>query len=150
MSRLLVEGRGEETKLRWSSDAGSILETTADSTDVFRDHLIFEEGELVEREEGIQDTIHVFLLAIDGSGGSAYKWIDLQYNAMTEPKYLDEKIVSLAIDLQGLVQVDIVQTADGYSLENAIPVSEVPQELAHPCMGDILMDLDWIRSGRCA
>ena len=150
VSRLLVEGRAEEARLRWSSDAGSILETSIDSTDVFRDHLIFKEGELVGREEGKQDTIHVFLLAIDGSGGSVYKWIDLQYNALIEPKYLDEKIVALPSDLQGLVQVDIVRTADGYSFENVISVEEAPQDIPHPCMESVLMNLDWIRSGRCA
>jgi hypothetical protein len=152
VARLKVseEANTEDVQFRWSADGGTILELSTVSTDVFFDTLTFEENELLSREDGEHTRIHVFLLCIDGMGGSSHRWIDLDFSGESTKFFQKEMIVSFEGDAEpGFVQVDFVQTVDGFSLENPVSIDTPSDDIPHPCMKSSLFDLAWLRQGRC-
>ena len=94
--------------------------------------------------------IHVFLLTIDGVGGSSHRWIDLDFSGESTWGFQGEMMLSLEEEIEpGLLQIDFVQSDGGYSLEHPMSVDAPPVEIPHPCMGAVLFDLSWLRQGRC-
>lgn len=135
---------------RWSADGGTILELSSSSTDVFFDTLRFEEDELILREEGQKDRIHVFLLTIDERGGTATQWVDVDFSGEDIPIY-HQMMLPISEPLEsGLVQLDVLKTEDGYRLENPTVLDSPPQEPSHICMPRAIFDIRWIRQGRCS
>ena len=146
-----LEGSTEDEQVfRWSSSGGTLLELSASTVDLFYDTLHFEEDILEERKEGNSDRIHVFLLGMDGKGGTSTRWIDVDFSE-TNIKLYDEVFLPIADPLDsGLVQVDVVDTEDGLVFENPIYIENIPQEVVHPCMAGPIFDIYWMRQGRCS
>lgn len=141
----------DETQIfRWSASGGTLRELSASSTDLFFDTLHFEEDILESREEGNIDRVHVFLLGMDREGGTSKRWIDVDFSGAEIPIYNELMLPLLDSVASGLIQVDFVQTEDGFVLENPIELDEIPQEVVHPCMAASLFDMYWLRQGRCS
>lgn len=139
-----------DAQLRWSADAGTILELSQTSTDVFPNRIYFEDDEVIQREEDYAEEIHVFVLALDGQGGIGYSWLDLDFRDQIDLVYTDNMILPLEDSLDsGLYRVDFEQQNAAFVLSNPETVSEIPIEIPHPCMDSALLNIAWLRQGRC-
>ena len=147
--RLQTDSQDPLLRHRWSADGGTLLELSSSSTDLFFDVLHFEEEELILRDEGQKNRIHVFLLTLDGNGGTSTQWVDVDFSGEIVPVYRQMMLPILEPLDSGFVQLDVRMTQDGYLLENPIPLESLPQEPSHLCMPDVIFDMHWLRQGRC-
>ncbi|MEC7984184.1 MAG: hypothetical protein VX278_03415, partial [Myxococcota bacterium] len=149
-ARLTNVSSSDTIQNRWMHDVGSVLELSQSSADFFSQRIDFDGEEFTSEDVDIQ-IMEVFLLAIDGLGGSTWKWIHLNF---TEDVFLqhDEQFIPIPFSQDvGLLAIDVFELTTGYELQNPRFVDDLSAASALECAPtDQPFQLLWLKQGRCS
>ena len=145
-----------DVRLMLAEGAGTLLRLDEATTDLLREDLRFDDGELVSRQPLDPGMSLVLALATDGEGGNRWRWLSI-------PMGVEGAWVSsdgLAIDLgsvdssTGLVAVTLtaLDAASGeMTFSDPQPVSDLDQQEPLDCaIAGQAFRLSWLHGGRCA
>lgn len=141
---------------RWMSAGGqgTLLEVEAFAADVLAEEVVFEDGEVLSREDSGPGIYTQLALVIDGRGGNRWSWVDAAIGVEDLLIHHEDRLLSLDVDTStGLVAVTLEQTDDLWGIAPADPlaVSDLAEQDALPCAPvDQPFRLAWIVEGRCS
>ena len=156
-SRTYVDSFQQAERVRWMSpvDSGEVLELEMSIADILGETLLLEDGEVTERDSlGVGITSH-FAIAVDGSGGNNWGWVDSSFG-------LDDSAIlrheGRLIDVAGEDHLDMSAGLLAFTLtvsEGEIEYSdfETVSDLSESTVacGHELQPfrLEWLNGGRC-
>lgn len=158
-ARLVVAGRGER-QLRWmvAGPEGDLLELDADRADLLQDEVRYDDGALLRGRRGPAQVYTALVLAIDGAGQNAWRWIDVGLGLEAPPPRFGQRLIPLEGAADGLElgendAVEVMVYKDdaalplGLRVELLGPAAGAPPD--HPCATEGLLSFDELAEGRC-
>jgi hypothetical protein len=151
--RMTLAGLQENASARWMSASGTVLELEVDAADLIPEEILLDDGEISARTALGDGRYPGLALAIDGSGGNDWLWVDAAVG-VTEPLLRHRGLLLLSDDVPGAGLVAATLAADdvgGVRLEAVAAVKDASEQELLSCMpeGAETFELSWIVQGRC-
>ena len=157
-------GEADGFSARWMSaeGAGTVLELEARAADVLALEIVWDDGEVVEREATGSGLYHQLALAIDGAGNNHWLWVDAAIGVegplvrhagrLLPLAQEDGEAVAVAAVETGLLAVTL-EADDGVAgvrLTDAVAADDLSaaEPLACAASGEPF-ELAWLAEGRC-
>ncbi len=141
---------GREVETRWMSAQGTPLALDEVTADLLHEDVVFDDGEVEERTALAAGFGHHLALALDGSGGNTWIWVDTA-NGVEPPVWRHRGRLLPGEVAPGLVAGTL--TADdthGVVLDDTERVNDLDTQEPLDCAeGGVPFELFWVTEGRC-